>query len=322
LPSLKYWRAANQALEHIMADDPGRVLLGQDVAVPGGPYGITRNLLKLFGPERVRDTPISEAAIMGAATGAAMAGLKPIVEIMFFDFITLALDQLVNNAAKVRFYHADPKPPMPLIVHTLYGGRAGMGAQHSQALEAWIAHVPGLNVAFPSTPGDVYEVLRTAAQLTDPTVVISAISLLTTSDNVRRDLHAASSFGKANFLRRGKSATVVTYGPAARVAAAALQDLDVDLIDLRWLSPWDMQTVLTSVKETNKVVIVHDAVRQSGFGAEVAASIAEHAIWHLDAPIRRVAGAFSAIPSRASDWEPMLPSARQVHEVVQGVITW
>lgn len=322
LVSAKYWRAANMALHDLLAEDDRRVLLGQDVASPGGPYGLTRNLLRTFGPERVRDTPISEAAIMGAATGAAMAGLKPIVEIMFFDFITLALDQLVNNAAKIRYYTGNSDQSMSIVVHTLYGGRAGMGAQHSQSFESWLANVPGLNVAFPSSPDDVYGILKVAATLPQPTVVVSAIALLTTAGDVTLTDGASDAYapGRATRLLSGDRATVVSYGPVARVCLDVLDGMDVDLLDLRWISPWDVTAVLESVKQTNRLIIVHDAVQQAGFGAEVAATVAERGVWHLDAPIVRVGGKFTPVPSREADWAEVLPNADAIRRAVKEVI--
>lgn len=231
MSAVKLWRAVNMALHDAMAADDRVVVIGQDVAAPGGPYGLTRDLLQRFGAQRVRDTPISEAAIMACGVGAAMAGLRPVVEIMFLDFMTLAIDQLVNQAAKFSFF--EPGRGLPLVVHTLYGGRANMGAQHSQALEAWLCHVPGLKVAFPSTAQDAYEVLRDAIEDPDPVVVIEPIALLRSEGELEMNRAKGGSTGKARLVRSGGAATVVSWGNGVSVCEEAIASLGaaVDLID-------------------------------------------------------------------------------------------
>lgn len=319
----KIWRAINASLHDAMREHDDVVMLGQDVAGPGGPYGLTRGLLDEFGPTRVRDTPISEAALMGCAAGAAMAGLRPVVEIMFFDFIALAIDQLVNQAAKYRFYLGDDAPPLPLVVQTLYGGRAGMGAQHSQSLEAWLCHVPGLKVAFPATVQDSYDVMRTAIAAPDPVVVIHSITAL----REQGELVTGSSWtehplGGSRVVRTGRALTLVSYGPAVRICEEALArtGADADLIDLRWLQPWDVEAVRASVRRTSRLLVVHEAVVPGGWGAEIVARVAAEEFWHLDVPPVRVGADFSPLPVARRDWETMLPTVERVCEAIQRML--
>jgi acetoin:2,6-dichlorophenolindophenol oxidoreductase subunit beta len=320
----KLWRAINAAQHDAMQCDTSVVLFGQDVGGPGGPYGLTRGLQAEFGPSRVRDAPISEIAIAGCAVGAAMLGLRPIVEIMFLDFIGLALDQLVNNGAKYRFYMTEtPPPPLPLVVRTLYGGRANMGPQHSQSLEAWLCHVPGLKVAFPSTPQCAYDVLRAAVADDEPVVVIEPIALLANEGGLDTgNGPAAGAPGISRKVRSGGSLTIVSYGPAVALCEEAIDrtGVDADLIDLRWLQPWDFASVMESVERTTRLVIVHDAVEPFGLGAEIAARVGHEGFWFLDAPIVRVGARFSAIPVRRRDWSQILPDAERVAAAIREVL--
>lgn len=323
--NVKLWQGVNNALRDAMAADDTVVVFGQDVAVPGGPYGLTRGLLQEFGPARVRDAPISEAAIAGCGIGAAMLGMRPVIEIMFFDFITLALDQLVNNAAKYRFYvpDGDEHSALPLVVRTLYGGRANMGPQHSQSLEAWLCHVPGLKVAFASTPQSAYGVLRAAIEDPDPVIVIESIAMLTQRGEFEPGAYRADEFapGKSRQVRSGSKMTVVSYGPAVRLCEEALDrtGVDADLIDLMWLQPWDQATVRASLERTNRLLIVHDAAEQFGLGAEIAARMGQDAFWHLDAPIMRVGAHFTPIPVRRRDWSDVLPTVDRIAAAIQEI---
>lgn len=318
---VKLWRAVNMALEDAMSADEKVILLGQDVAKPGGPYGMTRRLVDRFGDERVRDAPISEAALMGCAIGAAMSGQRPIVEIMFFDFMSLALDQLVNQAAKYRWYLGDDAPALPLLVHTLYGGRASMGPQHSQSLEAWLCHVPGLKVAFPSTPQDAYAILRAAIDDPDPVVVVEGIDLLRSTGPVDRAI--AAPVGTSRLVRQGDALTVVAWGPTVAVCATALErcGIDADLIDLRWLQPWDEEAVRASVRRTSRLLVVHDATTRGGWGAEIVASVTSGELWWLDAPPLRVGTASSPVPVRRVDWEQVLPSVARVEAAIRELVS-
>ncbi len=313
---LKLWRAANQALHDALEADERVVVLGQDVARPGGPYGLTRGLVQRFGEERVRDAPIAEGALLACGVGAAMAGLRPVVEIMFLDFVTLAMDQLVNQAAKFRFFN--PGGALPLVVHTLYGGRASMGAQHSQALEAWLCHVPGLKVAFPSAPQDAYDVLRDAIDDPGPVVVIEPIALLRAEGEVDLLRPRTPTKGAGRLVRSGGSATVVSWGPAVGICEDAIASLgaDVDLVDLRWLQPWDRDLVLSSFRRTGRLLVVHDAVEEGGYGAEIVATITKEGFWSMDAPPMRVGAPARPIPVRSADWRDVLPSVERVADAL------
>lgn len=319
MSDVKYWRAVNRALADAMADDDRTLIIGQDVGVPGGPYGLTRRLLDSFGPTRVRDAPISEPAIVAAGVGAAMTGLRPIVEVMFLDFIGLGLDQLLNQAAKYRFFTRD-RMPIPLVINTLYGGRTNMGAQHSQSLESWLCHIPGIKVAFPSTPADAYSVLRAAIDDPDPTVVINSISLLSTTGTPPTEATAPPGTGR--IVQAGSDCTIVSYGPALPVCEAAVADLDVELIDLRWLSPWPRQLVLDSVAKTSRLLVVHDAVEAGGWGAELVATVASEGLSHLDAPPRRLGARAEPLPVKKSQWEQLLPNTTSVRQAVQDLLAF
>jgi len=319
--NIKLWQAINMALCDSMEENDRILVIGQDVGIPGGPYGLTRGILDKFGPERIIDTPISEAAMIACGIGAAVTGLYPIVDIMFLDFIALGMNQLVNQAAKYRFFTRDPDLELPLVIHTLYGGRASMGAQHSQSLEAWLCHVPGLKVAFPSTPQDAYEVLRAAIMDPDPVVVINSITLLRQRGNLDK-LAADYQVGKGRCVREGNDLTIVSYGPCVRLCEQAMSALQVngDLIDLRWIQPWDDGLVIESVKKTSRLMVVHDGVEIGGLGGEIVARIVNSGFWYLDAPPVRVGANFSPIPVSSRDWRSLLPNLERVQSGILEVL--
>lgn len=295
---MKYFQAVNQALRNAMASDPTVVLLGEDIAAAGGSFKVTRGLLDEFGPARVRDTPISEATIAAMAVGAAMTGLKPVVEIMFMDFITLTMDALVNQAAKARFMFGG-RSSVPMVLRTPHGGGLSAGPQHSQCLEVWFAHVPGLKVVCPSTPADAYGLLRTAINDPDPVLFIEHKALYGCKGTV--DTSVVIEIGKARIARSGRDVTIVTYGSTVATSLAAAEELaregiEVEVIDLRSLQPWDSETVFASVARTHRAVIVHEAVQAFGVGAEIAARIADEAFDELDAPVVRVGSPFMPVP--------------------------
>lgn len=315
---VKYWQAVNQALTDAMADDDRVVLLGQDVGTPGGPYGLTRRLRDTYGAHRVRDTPIAEQAVVSAGIGAAATGLRPVVEVMFMDFVGMALDQLLNQATKLGYF-SQQRVRVPLVINTLYGGRSSMGAQHSQSLEAWLCHVPGLKVAFPATPADAYQVQRAAIDDPDPVAVVHSIALLRQPGDLR-DADPQATPGTGRVVQTGSQATVVSYGPALHECADAVAGLDVELIDLRWLSPWPKDLVLSSVAKTSRLLIVHDAVQAGGWGAELAATVADEALQHLDAPVRRMGATAAALPVARSQWQPLLPESSTVRRAVTELV--
>ncbi len=290
--------AITRALDEALAADDRVVLLGEDIADPGGGvFGVTKGLSTTYGPDRVRDTPISEQVIVGAAVGAALAGLRPVAEIMFMDFLGLCLDQLANHAAKLR-YMSGGRTPVPLVLRTAVGGGLQVGAQHSQMLEAWLTHVPGLKVVVPSTPTDARGLLHACLADDDPCVFIEQVPLLS-----RRGLldDAPVPLGRAEVKRRGTDLTVVTYGRQVHDALAVAQSLaadgpDVEVLDLRCLAPLDLEAVLASVAKTRRCLILHEAVVTGGFGAELAALISEALFGDLLAPVLRLGAVEAPLP--------------------------
>jgi len=295
---MKSMAAVAQALHDAMAEDPSVVVMGEDIGAPGGSFKATRGLLEAYGPKRVIDTPISEASIVSAAVGAALSGLRPVVEIMFMDFVTLAMDALVNQAAKARFMFGG-QCSVPMVLRTPHGGGLNAGPQHSQCFEAWLAHVPGLKVVCPATPGDAYALLRAAIRDPDPVVFVEHKGLYGSKGPV--DRAAIDTLGSARIVRPGRDATVVTYGAtvvasldAARQLAA--EGVEVEVIDLRSLQPWDRVTVLGSLARTHRAVVVHEAVQAFGVGAEIAATLADEGFDDLDAPVVRFGAPFMPVP--------------------------
>jgi len=296
---MAYAHAVNLSLMDALRADDRVIVLGEDVAEAGGSFKVTRGLLESYGATRVIDTPISEATIVSAAVGAAMSGLRPVVEIMFMDFITLAMDALVNQAAKARFMFGG-KTSVPMVVRTPHGGGLSAGPQHSQCLEAWFAHVPGLKVVCPSTPQDAYSLLRSAIDDPDPVIFVEHKGLYGLRGDV--DSSVKVPIGHAAVVRQGRALTLVSYGATVAVCLSAAKQLaekngiDAEVIDLRTLQPWDKATVLASVRKTHRVAIVHEAVQAFGVGAEIAACIAEDAFDELDAPVMRVGAPFMPVP--------------------------
>lgn len=304
---VRFGQAINKALADAMTADPSVIVLGEDVARPGGPFGVTRGLLDRFGPERVFDTPISEAAIVGASVGAAMTGLRPVVEIMFMDFVTLTMDALVNQAAKARFMFGG-QLSVPMVVRMPHGGGINAGPQHSQCLEAWLAHVPGLKVVCPATVADAYGLTRAAIADDDPVIVVENKALYAAKGDLP-DTAAATPIGRARTARAGRDATIVSYGAMVPVALAAAADLgrdgvDAEVIDLRSLQPWDEPAVLASLSRTHRLVIAHEAVEAFGVGAEIAARMSDVGFDELDGPIVRVGAPFMPPPfaKTLEDW--------------------
>ena len=280
MKELKYWQAVNTALHEELSRDPRVVIAGQDVANVGGPFGASRGLLSAFGPKRVKDTPISELAMAGLGVGAAMAGLRPVIEIMFFDFFGLAMDQIANQAAKIGFM-SEGRFKVPLTIRTMCGARRVTSSQHSQCLEAWVAHIPGLKVVWPSTPADAHGLLKSAIRDDNPVIVIENLSMWTDKGMVPEGENLVP-IGKAQIRRSGQHVTIVTAGtivPHVMQAADVLgrEGIDAEVIDLRTISPIDKAAIIESVTRTHRLVIAHDAVKPFGFGAEVAAIVAEEA---------------------------------------------
>jgi pyruvate dehydrogenase E1 component beta subunit len=320
MSEVRFGQAINRALADAMAIDENVVLFGEDVAAPGGPFGVTRGLLERFGAERVRDTPISEAAIVGAAVGAAMSGLKPVVEIMFMDFVTLSMDALVNQAAKARFMFGG-QYALPMVVRLPHGGGINAGPQHSQCLEAWLAHVPGLKVICPATVADAYALTRAAITDPDPVIVVENKSLYAVKGELPEPLPSVA-IGAADVARPGRDATIVTYGAMRDVAIAAASALAKDgiqaeVIDLRSLQPWDESAVLASLARTHRLVIAHEAVEAFGIGAEIAARMADIGFDELDGPIVRVGAPFMPVPFAKELEAHYRPDATRIADAVR-----
>ncbi len=320
MPEIRFGKAINQALADSMASDPDVILFGEDVAAAGGPFKVTRGLLEAFGPDRVRDTPISEATIAGMAVGAALSGLRPVAEIMFMDFVTLSMDQLVNQAAKARFMFGG-RNSVGMTLRTPHGGGLNAGPQHSQCLEVWFAHIPGLKVVCPSTPADAYGLLRSAIADPDPVVVVENKALYALKGEIA-DPPEGVPIGAARIARCGRDATVVTYGATLQVALDAAETLseqgvELEILDLRSLQPWDETAVLESLARTHRLVVLHEAVEAFGVGAEIAARMADVGFDDLDAPIVRVGAPFMPVPFARSLEQAYLPDAAQVVAAVR-----
>jgi len=320
MPETRYSAAINRALADAMAADETVVLFGEDVGAPGGPFAVTRGLQARFGAERVRDTPISEAAIAGAAAGAALSGLKPVVEIMFMDFMTFAMDALVNQAAKAHFMFGG-QCSVPMVVRTPHGGGLNAGPQHSQCLEAWFAHVPGLKVVVPSTPADAYALLRAAIDDPDPVVFVEHKQLYGTKGDLPEPPPAAR-IGAARLARAGRDATIASYGAAVlwslRAAETLARDgIEAEVIDLRSVQPWDEAAVLESVSRTRRLVVAHEAVTAFGVGAEIAACVSERAFGRLAAPVARVGAAFMPVPFARTLERGCLPGEDEIVAAVR-----
>ncbi len=320
MPETRYSAAINRALADAMAADESVVLFGEDVAAPGGPFAVTRGLLAKFGPLRVRDTPISEAAIAGAAVGAALSGLRPVVEIMFMDFMTFTMDALVNQAAKAHFMFGG-QCSVPMVVRAPHGGGLSAGPQHSQCLEAWFAHVPGLKVVVPGNPADAYGLLRAAIDDPNPVVFVEHKGLYGTKGELPES-PAPVALGAARIARAGRDATLVTYGAAVawslRAAdALAKEGIETEVVDLRSVQPWDEATVLESVGRTRRLVVAHEAVTAFGVGAEIAACVSERAFGRLAAPVARVGAAFMPVPFARSLERACLPGETDIAAAVR-----
>jgi pyruvate dehydrogenase E1 component beta subunit len=319
---LTYLDAVREALTLEMRQDPEVFLLGEDIGVYGGAFGVTKGMLEEFGPERIRDTPISEAAIAGAATGAALMGMRPIMEIMFMDFLTISMNQLVNQAAKIRFMFGG-KASIPLVVRAPAGSGTGAAAQHSQSLEAWFVHTPGIKVVAPATAADAKGLLISAIRDNNPVIFMEHKLLYRTKGNVAEETYAIP-LGKADLKRTGVDLTILAYSimvPRALEAAEQLakEGIDIEVVDLRTLKPLDEETIIRSVCKTGRVLITHEAPKTGGFGGELAALIADsEAFDYLDAPIRRLAGRDIPIPYNRTLERSAVP---QVEDIVAAART-
>lgn len=321
--SLRYIQAVQEGLQWALASRDDVIVFGEDVAKPGGPFGATKGLYKRFGEERIFDTPISETAMLGMALGAAMTGQRPIVEIMYADFMFVAMDQLVNQIAHAR-YVSEGRWSAPLVVRTQQGYSPGACAQHSHSIETYLVHTPGLRVAAPASADDAYQMLRTAVTCDDPVVVTEARMLYPTRGDVALDA-PIQELGGARVVRAGRDVTLVSWSSAVPTCLAAADQLSVEgveaeVVDLRWLSPLDLDMVLESVARTGRGVVVHEANLTAGLGAEIAARVAESLFGQLDAPIRRVAAPDVPMPAAPSLQAAVVPSADAVASTVRDLL--
>jgi pyruvate/2-oxoglutarate/acetoin dehydrogenase E1 component len=321
---LRYVEAIREALRQEMRRDERVFLIGEDIGVYGGAFGVTDSLLEEFGPERVIDTPISEQAIIGVAVGAALVGMRPVAEIMFMDFVTLAMEQIVNQAAKIHFMFGGAAS-VPIVIRTPAGAGTGAAAQHSQSLEAWFAHVPGLKVVMPSTPYDAKGLLISAIRDDNPVIFIEHKLLYRTKGFVPEEEYTIP-LGTAEIKREGRDVTVIATSLMVIRALAAAEKLaqegiEVEVVDPRTLKPLDVETILKSVMKTGRVLIVHEAPLTCGFGAEVSARISEsEAFYYLNAPIRRLTGLDVPIPYNRNLERSVIPQEEDIIRAVRELV--
>ena len=312
---LTYVRAINEAVRLVLAEQSTAFVAGEDVAGAGSVFGYYAGLLKEFGPERVFDTPISEEGIVGLGVGAAATGLRPVIDIMFMDFMGECMDEITNQMAKMRYMFGGAAT-LPITLLTMSGAGMNMAAQHSQSLEAWLCHLPGLKVVMPATPYDAKGLIIAAARDDNPVIVALNKMSLRFKGEVPEAAYEVP-IGAANIVRRGENFTIVTYSRMVHEALQAAQELaelgvDAEIIDLRSLQPLDSETVLASVRKTHRAMVVHEAVRFGGLGGEIAAQIQEHAFDDLDAPVGRVGAPFSPVPFSPQLEKSYVPNAAKI----------
>jgi acetoin:2,6-dichlorophenolindophenol oxidoreductase subunit beta len=323
MPELSYREAVRDALSRAMRADDDVFIMGEDIAEMGGSMAVTQGMLAEFGPDRVRNTPISEMAIVGAGIGAAMQGMRPVVEIMYEDFTTLAMEQIVNQAAKHR-YMSGGQLKVPLTIRTQGGAGWSPGAQHAQQVEAWFVHVPGLKVVFASTPADVRGLLWSSIYDDNPVIFFEHRILYPIKEDVPEEIEPIP-IGKARVHRPGDDVTVVATGRRVHEALSAAEEAEsegvsVEVVDPRTLQPLDEETIVESVKKTNRCVVAHEAVTRAGFGAEVAAVVQHQAFDWLDAPIERVGAKFAPLAFAPAMEQFVIPQAADVLAAIRTTV--
>jgi len=323
MTKLTYREAVRSALREALRGDPRVFLMGEDVGRYGGTYAVSHGLLDEFGPERIRDTPLSESTFVGAGIGAALAGMRPIVEVMTINFSLLALDQVVNNAATLR-HMSGGQLSVPLVVRMATGGGRQLAAQHSHSLEGWYAHIPGIKVVTPATPADARGLLLAALRDPDPVFVFEHAFLYPLPGEVDETAGTAE-IGRAAVRRPGRDVALITYGgslPKTLEAAdrLAADGIEAEVVDLRSLRPLDTATVLASVAKTHRAVIVDEAWRTGSFAAEVSARIMEEGFFDLDAPVQRVCGAEVPLPYAKHMEDAALPQPERIVAAVREVV--
>lgn len=323
---ITYLEAVREAMSQEMRQNDDVFILGEDIGVYGGAFGVTRGMIEEFGPERVRNTPISEAAIAGAAVGSALTGMRPILELQFSDFITIAMDQMVNQAAKTRYMFGG-KGKVPMVLRTPAGSGTGAAAQHSQSLEAWMAHIPGLKVVQPSTAYDVKGLLKAAIDDDNPVVFYEHKLLYKTSSHVPEEAYSIE-LGKADIKREGTDVTIVATAIMVHKALEAASELEkegisAEVIDPRTIVPLDKETIINSVKKTGRLIVVHEAVQRGGIGGEIVSVIAEsEAFDYLDSPIKRLGGKEVPIPYNPKLEKAAIPQVPDIIEAVKETVKY
>ena len=317
---ITYLEAVREAMSQEMRENNDVFILGEDIGVYGGAFGVTRGMIEEFGPERIRNTPISESAISGAAVGAALTGMRPILELQFSDFITIAMDNMVNQAAKTRYMFGG-KGKVPMVLRTPSGSGTGAAAQHSQSLEAWMAHIPGLKVVQPSTAYDAKGLLKAAIEDDNPVIFYEHKLLYRTSGEVPEESYKIE-LGKADIKRQGTDVTIVATAIMVHKALEAAVELEkegisVEIVDPRTIVPLDKETIINSVKKTGRLIVVHEAVQRGGIGSEIASVVAEsEAFDYLDAPIKRLGGKEVPMPYNPTLEKAAIP---QVPDIIAAV---
>lgn len=319
-----YANAIKDVLAEEMRKDERVFIMGEDIAEQGGIFGCTRGLLEEFGKERVRNTPITEAAFVGAGVGAALAGMKPIVELMYMDFAYVAADQILNQAAKLRYMYGG-KATLPLVIRGQQGVGRGNAATHSQSIEAIFMHIPGIKVVMPSSPADAAGLLRTALKDNNPIMFFEHKILYQTKGEVPDDPEFAIPFGKANIVKEGKDVTIIAtsqyVGKSLKVAEKLeAQGINAEVIDPRTLVPLDTATIVNSVKKTGRAVVVHEAHKTAGAGAEIAAMIMEEAFKYLDAPVLRLGAKACPLPFNLNLENAVVPQEEDIEKAVKNVL--
>ncbi|GCE19970.1 alpha-ketoacid dehydrogenase subunit beta [Dictyobacter kobayashii] len=320
MAEISFRQALNDTLREELKRDENVFLMGEEIGVFEGSYKITAGLLKEFGPRRIVDTPIAENGFVGMAVGAAMLGLRPVVEIMTFNFIVLAMDEILNHAAKIHYMFGG-QTPVPMVIRTPGGGGQQLSATHSQNLETWFAHIPGLHVVAPSTPADAKGMLKTAIRNNNPVIFIEHLGLYNTKGDVPEEDYLVP-FGKAKIAKEGKDLTVISYSRMASMALDVARRLEqenkwsVEVVDLRSLRPLDKETIVNSVKKTGRAIIFEEDWRSYGIGAEIAATIQEDAFDYLDAPVKRVANVEVPLPYSKPLESAALTGAKQLIDAI------
>jgi pyruvate dehydrogenase E1 component beta subunit len=317
VPEITYREALRQALRYQLQNDDRVFLMGEDIGAYGGSYAVTKGFLQEFGEKRVKDTPISESVVVGAGIGAAMAGLKPVVELMTINFSLLAIDQIVNNASKL-YYMSNGQINVPLVIRMAGGAGSQLGAQHSHSLEGWYAHVPGIKVAVPATPYDAKGLLMTAFDDDNPVIFIEHTALYASKGEVPGEPYRLP-FGQAEVYRQGKDLTLIGYSGSvhqAYRAAGHLADegIDAEVLNLRTLRPLDVDAIIASVKKTSRAIVIEDDWKFGGFGGEIVALIQERAFDYLDAPVERCSGADVPMPYAGALEQAALPQEPAIVE--------